>query len=343
MSATFLFRPVAVLLLLGCLGCRTAESRTEAAKHDSGLPGDYIRVDRSQTNRVALQIALRCFVPQKGRGPSIWLAGVSHLGSPEYFEALQQHLDQQPLVLFEGIRAGGRKGSRSPHQVPDTNSAPSSSEDSGIQPNLAAALGLKFQLQAINYDRSNFENSDLTVDELRRLMAEQPKQPDTQGAAEGFESLLQSMQGQSMLNVILRLAIPFMATNPSLQGAAKLALIEILGQIGSDPGKIRGLPPETKQLLEVLLQRRNERVISDLKAEYRSADSSESITVLYGVAHMTDLEERLRLELHYRPKEDRWLTAFEVDYRKSNITPDQAKFVRDLIQRELEETPRGTD
>jgi len=278
-------------------------------------------------------------VPPKRSGPSIWLMGVSHLGAPDYFVKLEGELETKTLVLFEGVRASRRNqaqpglGSDAGVRQDPIRADPKTAE--GLQPALARALGLRFQLEAIDYSKPNFQNSDLSIQELRQLLAEQAADSQDQGAAREFEDLLQAMQGQSLLNAILRIAIPFLATSPGLQGVTKLALIEILGQIDGNPANISGLPESAKQLLEVLLEHRNQRVMADLELVLTRVQKSDSIAILYGVAHMPDMEQRLRTSFRYRPAETLWLTAFDVDSEKAGISEAQVRFLRELLRREM--------
>src|SRR2546426_8250652 len=90
--------PIALTLLVpGCSHMRRA-SVVELASS----PEPYVQVIR-ESNVVQLQIAARRFVPARGKGPVIWLTGVSHIGESNYFARLQKHLDAQTVVLFEGI------------------------------------------------------------------------------------------------------------------------------------------------------------------------------------------------------------------------------------------------
>jgi hypothetical protein len=312
--------------------CPVVEQRT---------PEPYVRICREVTNRTEFQVALRKFVPPKKTGPSIWLMGVSHLGAPDYFVRLQSELEGMTLVLFEGVRPSRRNQDRL-----DLGYDPSARRDrdqgnlksaEGLQPALARALGLRFQLEAIDYSRPNFQNSDLSIQELRQLLVEQSTDTRDQGASREFEDLVQAMQGRSLLNAIIRVAIPFLATNPGLQGVTKLALIEILGQMDGNPANISGLPESAKQMMVVLLEHRNQRVMDDLRIELARVQKHDSIAILYGVAHMPDMEQRLRTRFHYRPAETRWFTAFDVDSEKAGISEVQIRFLRELLRRELRE------
>src|SRR5207247_9152110 len=115
----------------------------------------YTRVVCLDADTVSLQIALRRFTSEKGGGPVIWLAGASHIGESNYFAALQRHLDAQAPVLFEGVGAKSKRVRFDPE------------EEASVQNTLATSLGLAFQLSAIHYDRPQFRNSDLSLDQLR--------------------------------------------------------------------------------------------------------------------------------------------------------------------------------
>ena len=102
------FRPLAnagvlVVLLVLLAGCAAGPWRERRITSVSAEPQPYMRVVRPDTNTLALQIALRRFVPSRGHGPDVWLAGASHLGESNYFARLQRHLEARPLVLYEGV------------------------------------------------------------------------------------------------------------------------------------------------------------------------------------------------------------------------------------------------
>jgi hypothetical protein len=145
------------------------------------------------------------------------------------------------------------------------------------------------------------------------------------------------MDGNSWFDALLQLALRLLGSNPKFQALGRLALIDLLGQIQGDPSRLGALPPEMKQLLEVLLQRRNEKVIADLKHELRHIGGHGSIAVFFGTGHMPDLESRLRHELQYEPAKDRWFTAFDVNLLTARITPSERQFVDQFVKWQLAE------
>jgi hypothetical protein len=309
-----------------------------------------VRISGTDSNHVALQIAARQFLPQRRGEPVVWLTGVSHLGDPSYYRALQTHLDAQTLVLYEGVGAAeaeeetnnaapsSTSTAEADNSAPEPSQTPVAQDNRGsLQSAMAASLGLVFQLEALDYRRQNFRNSDLSITQLRQLMSEADTGPGESGPSESFENLLGMMQGNSWFDALLQLALRLLGANPKFQALGRLAMIDLLGEIQGDPSRLQGLPREMKQLLEVLLERRNEKVIADLKAQLPKTGRHGSIAIFFGTGHMPDMEKRLRAELKYKPAGERWFTAFEVDLVKSGITHSEREFVDSFVRWQLAE------
>jgi hypothetical protein len=293
---------------------------------DSAEPRGYMRVAQPDKDTVALQIAWRKFSPKRGRGPTIWLAGASHLGESNYFARLQRLLDVQSLVLFEGVGARSKKMRFNPD------------EETSIQHTMASALGLVFQLSAIDYDRPHYTNSDLTIPQLQALLsggAGGGSGPDTKAGQE-FQQLLQVMDGSSLLGTLMHVGLKFIGSSPKLQAMTKVLLVETLGRLEGDMSQMKGVPPEIQRLLAVIIQERNKVVLEDLKARLRAASPPNSIAVFYGAGHMADLEKRLRGSLGYRPRGEMWLTAMSVNTRQAGLSSEELAAMRSLIQWQMD-------
>jgi hypothetical protein len=92
-----------------------------------------------------------------------------------------------------------------------------------------------------------------------------------------------------------------------------------------------------KQLLEVLLERRNQKVVSELKNDLSTLRKRDTIAVFYGTGHMPDLERRLGEQLHYRPITERWFTAFSVNLARAGVSDSERQVLRSLIKQQLEQ------
>ena len=329
--------------LLVLTACRVHQPNGPASRVSLTAPPEpYVRITSTDSNRIQLQIAAREFVPGRRGQPVVWLTGVSHIGDTNYYTSLQKHLDAQTLVLFEGV---GAAEAASPNESPaskGTNTsklqpAPAGENRGSLQSAMASSLGLVFQLEAIDYRRDNFRNSDLSINQLRKLMTQSEKSSNEPSAGESFENLMQMMDGSSWFDALLQMALRLLGANPKFQALGRLALIDLLGAIQGDPSRLEGLPPDMKQLLEVLLQRRNEKVVSDLKSNLADVGKQGSIAVFFGTGHMPDLEMRLRRELGYRPAQEKWFTAFGVDLAAAQVSQAERDFVNDFVKWQLKE------
>lgn len=322
------FQVLAALVTLAgwCLtGCSAAAA--QPASVDEVRP--YLRSLKNTNGVIALEVALRRLVPVRGPGADLWLVAVTHIGSSNYYTALQDFLDGQTVVLFEAIRSG--------HDGP-----PVRHEGYSLQADLARALGLTFQLDAINYKRPHFRNSDLSLEQLARvfggttneLVRPTPGGQPQAGAVE-FDALVQAMSGEGLLGGLARLGVSMLAASPRLQAATKVALIEVLGQLPNDLTQIAGLPPGLQRLMRVLVEERNAAVVRDTRAALARRPAPASVAVFYGAGHMADLEYRLRRALGYQPVEDRWLTAFDVDHRRLGISEFELEMTARLVRSQL--------
>jgi hypothetical protein len=340
------FASISILCLLGC-------STTKEPVHVPPQP--YTRIGRPDTNTVQLQIAIRKLVPIKGKAPAIWLVGTSHIGDPSYYREIQSYLDARTLVLYEGVNADAHKRRVRGHPEPEDSSDPDDHSDSAhmkpgegpsMQATMAKSLGLVFQLDAIDYERTNFLNSDLSIQQIQRLMVGQDKDaPDSAATIPGgpttnnssFSYLMQVMDESSLLGSLMKLGLQFVGSSPKLQGMAKLALIETLGSLKGEFAEMRGIPPDLKQLIKVLIEARNQNVVEDLKTEAKNIPQRGSIAVFYGTGHMEDMQRRITQDLNYQPAGDIWLTAFSVDLAKAGLSDSEVQTLRNMIKWQMEQ------
>ena len=137
------------------------------------------------------------------------------------------------------------------------------------------------------------------------------------------------------MNVVMQFGLGILASSPRLQAMSKVTLIEVIAEMGGDPSRLGALSPELKQLLEVLIAKRNQRVIDDLKAALKEIKRAGSISVFYGTGHMNEMETRLRDQLHYRAAEDIWFPAISVNLKEAGIAPSELDFIRSFIKSQM--------
>lgn len=430
----------AATILACCATSRAADKPPEVG--DS-----YMRVEQLEGGAAALQIAIRKFVQPDGDKPPIYLAGVIHLGDRAYYVALQEHLDAQGLVLFEGVgqpgflerdrateairrdrtreslrfltmqiqryrlayggyplslnllaqEVAGRSGMEAhwtrtamtdawgrpvkyrreadrftltsfgsdgkangkgaaadvvhtAEPLADASALPAQPQQ--IQATMAAALGLVFQLDVVNYDRPHFRNSDISLRRLQQLVYGVDPGPnagavrldaDDNGIAldvpeaknEELRQTLELLSGESATAGLLRIITRIVGLSPKLQSLARLMLVEMLGNLDGDLSQMQGMPEGVAEMMKVLIRDRNRIVMRDLKRVLESDDPPASISIFYGAGHMTDLEVRLVERLGYKPADEQWLTAFTADADETGLSAQQVEELRAAVRAQM--------
>jgi len=318
-------------------------------------PENFVRSNETPEKLSAVQTRIVEYRPASGAGPSILLVGVSHLGTPEYYATLQKRLDACSVVLFEGVGLG-----EALKQGPGALD-----RDLGIQKQLANALGLKFQLDAIDYRRANFINSDLGVEGVQSEIHERADRerggkssganrpgakPPTgrkpaenevveKGSAETsddmFQTLMQALQGTGQGAEMVKPLLALLGSSDQSRETMRLVLIEVLGRASELLGIATSASPELKDLFDVILTQRNEIVLRDLRAQLAKLPAGKNVAVFYGAAHLPELAKHIADDLHYAPAAEKWETAFTADPAKSAIQPAQLHLMIEMATAQL--------
>lgn len=351
MSAMTKFQWVKFSLVLLFGISLTACRSTQVGQYDPAKPPQpYMRITRATNGAASLDIAVREFQPTDKRSPKIYLVAVSHLGEEAYYSQLQNMLENTDRVLFEGVRASAERAKpqpRDPNSPPRPKMPKPQAGEYSLQSDMAKSLGLKFQLEAIDYERPHFLNSDMTIAQISEVLnpgqhigppsdapgntsRPAPKADEDSGSAQ-FENLLSAMDGSGFLGKVLQIGLRFIGSSEKMQALVKLAFIEVLGGLDGDLSNLEIPAPGLKELLNVLIDKRNAVVIEDVRAAMHEANAPKSIAIFYGAAHMPNMEMKLRNDLGYRPVQDQWFQAFSVDPVKSGLSQADIQMIRGMV------------
>ncbi len=297
-------------------------------------PQPFMRIQETAEGEIQLQIAMRKLVPtQKADAPPIWLVGVAHLGSKAYYEMIQKHLNKQDLVLFEGVGFHPDKASRLEGKRGAGTFQKGMAQDS-IQKDMAESLGLVFQLGAIDYDRANFLNSDMSAVEFMGHFQPNGRNSILSGdPAKDREAkqFMATLAGTSLASKILKGFMKLLGHSPKFQGMARIVLIETLGTVGNEISNTESLPEGMRKLMKMILLKRNKIVLNDLRRELSREELPNEISIFYGAAHMPHLETKITKSFGYRSSKDTWLTCFSVRPDKQGLTKTDISFVRRIV------------
>jgi hypothetical protein len=424
-----------------------------AAEQPAYQAAPYQRIlEEPDTGKLSLQMAVREFRPRRAGEPTVYLAGAVHIGRDDFYKSLQQFLDAQDVVLFEGVKppgagdpamdegapqddaakakaterrirfiamaverfrakngrlptdfddliqnSGERIGSllkgatadawgrpltytvlpaedpkptetvdgqpvpaeaakrkRSPGYdiiSPGADGAPDAGRASddlrfsdqkplskaeagdrseGIQQQLANALGLVFQLTAMNHDRPNWRNSDLAVDQVQARL-------DRAGA--NADQLFSMLDGSSLFSRFGSFLLAIMSQSDQQKALLRVMMIEMIGRadqlLGGGAGGMGGAANMGK-MMGVLLEDRNAVVIADLRKLLASEHPPKTVAIIYGAGHLPTMEKRLVQELAYTPAGDTWRTAIDVDPGTAGVSRQEIAQMRTMISRMLE-------
>lgn len=205
----------------------------------------------------------------------------------------------------------------------------------GMQAQIASALGLSFQLHALDYSDDDWLLADMTESELRRTAED--RQVDVAPLLEGLGGGgVTARLGRTVL-MLLRIA-DFFSGN-QVRDIVKVVLVEAL----SDPAALdmaQGGMPGMDGLMDLILNERNRVALEDLD-RVRALHPDRSIAIFYGAAHMPGLAEGLR-ERGYHPVGDReWEPAIDIDLEASQVDPATMRMIRSRIGSSLSAGPSG--
>lgn len=250
-----------------------------------GVPEPYVRLARGEDgDDAALQTGVAHF-RAPGRDVEIVLYGVVHVAEAEFFAQVQRELDSYTTVLFEGVAPGKEEPTVADRSLGD------------MQVALGELLGLTFQKDGIDYTHPNLVHADMTMDQVKEALGGRSVSPFGQ-----FMSEEQLAQMGPMLKMFASFGKAMMAGNPRMRDQLKLQLATQLS--AAETGAMG------QQMEQVILYDRN-RVCFDVLASQLEKQTSGSIAIFYGAAHMPDMEKRL-VEMGFARTSKRWMSAWQI-------------------------------
>lgn len=277
-------------------GDQPKESRPGVAVADQPR---FVRVRRGDDNTpLALETAIATYVPAEGsplagRPVKVELVGAVHVGEAGYYKRLNEVFEGYESLLFELVAPEGTKipkggGERGGHPI------------TMIQTGMKNMLGLEFQLEHVDYTKSNFVHADMTPEEFAQSMKD---------------------RGESVFKMLLRM----MAQGMAAQGQKPLSDVELIVALFSKDRamKLKRLMAEQMENVEqataalngpdgssTIIGERNRKAMEVLRRELDAGKNR--LGIFYGAAHLADMELRLERDFGLRRESIRWVPAWEL-------------------------------
>ncbi|HEY8667194.1 MAG TPA: hypothetical protein VIL86_11030 [Tepidisphaeraceae bacterium] len=232
---------------------------------------------------------------RNGRGVTVHLIAAVHIADAAYYAGLAHTFEQFDPLLFEMVLPRGAKPPK-----PDPARSPRSTVGS-IQKFLGDNLDLAYQLDGIDYTKSNFVHADMDVETYEDLSEQRGETPLTLA----MRNMLANMNNPELL-----------AEQPSM-GEVLLALVApdrarrykmiLARQFGHIEASIAGLNGKNGT---VILTERNKTALKALRQQIDAGKTN--LALFYGAAHMPDLEEHLTKKMGFKKIKTEWRTAWDL-------------------------------
>ena len=204
---------------------------------------------------------------------------------------------------------------------PPLSAAEKTGKDAGIQTQLANALGLEFQLNAINYDHPTWRNCDMSAEALQQRMEEK---------GQSLEPLMGMLDGSSAMGAVAGILLRMIGSSPAMQTNVKCMMVHMLGS-SEDLEGLSGAAG-MGDIMKVIVEDRNQVVLADLQKVLTTEPKNKTIAIFYGAGHFPGMEKSLITDFHMTPGELHWTPAITIDLKAAGITMAQARQYKEVIR-----------
>ena len=301
-----------LLVLPPALSAAPPPAGNRAAR--AGKGPEFLRLSRDDRGRpVSLDTAVVSYASRardaaggRGRGVEpleVDLVAAVHLGGGGYYEALDRLFTEYDAVLYELVAPPQAR-------VPRAGRRPAGAIGSAQQ-GLTQMLGLRFQLDEIDYAAPNFVHADLSPKEFDAAMARRGESwwtMFTKLMREGMSR--QDRGGSSDVGVGDVFSLLF-GSGPERQIRLRRIMAEQFSDLEVLTAAFGGEEGST------LITDRNAAALAVLKREI--AAGRRRLAIFYGAAHMDDFDRRLREDFGLQRGETTWLEAW--DLRDPAVVP----------------------
>ena len=310
----------ASLTLAGSLAAQEATVQLQA-QSAAKSPTEFLRMTRTESGQPkTLDTAVTAYRSPSADGVTVDLIGAVHIGERQYYEELNRQFDQYDVLLYELVapenmvipRGGKREGSNPVAMLQDS---------------AKNMLGLRSQLELVDYTKSHFVRADMTPTQIADKMAERGETAFTIA----LSTLADVMRQQN-------LATREAAQQADAKDVDELSLFDLLG----NPLKLKQVMAEqfirTGSLDQSLGGSLNQMLVIDRNAEAlrglqkQIAAGKKKIGIFYGAAHMPDFEKHLTADFGLQKAGQAWIVAWDLQRGPKKSATEPASILLNLFK-----------
>ena len=278
-----------LILLVGSMAC--ADDIDPALIKDPSTEPvrNFVRFHQDGQGGGEMQCAIATYISDDGI--QVDLLSTMHIGESKFFHDLAKRLPKYDAVLYELV---------APRGVPPTEEGVNEQ-----QLRIARDCDLDNQGPHMDYERKNFVHADLLLEDIEKLeVAEHGTFKGALGDGPGIATAKSDHDTAGDKAVFADLKAAKTATTKERYRLMRRAYSRLLEETAR-PAPGETYPPG----LEVLVGARNDKVMNVLSKQISAGDKN--LAILYGAAHMVDLEHRLFAK-GFKRKSLVWQTTWTV-------------------------------
>jgi hypothetical protein len=288
----------------------TAEkSATDEAEADEQVstkrPKDsehFMRIRKDGKGRpVALETSITRYelTTDDGERITVDLIGAVHIGEQAYYDQLNKRFEKYESMLYELVAPEGTvipKGGGRGDGIPTNPIA-------AMQVGMQSALGLEFQLEHIDYTKSNFTHADMSPKEF----AESMKMNDESISKYALRAIGQSMAMQSAGKGGDSMGMIFAMFSKNKELRMRRAFAIQIQQMEAGMVVFQGADGST------IIDHRNAKCMRILQEEIDAG--KRNFAIFYGAGHLPDMQRRLTSDFKMKRGGQNWLEAWSLTNR----------------------------
>ena len=258
---------------------------------------EFIRLKKDEAQQaVSLDTAVVNYIGPNGE--SLDLVGAVHIGEESYFEQLNKLFGQYDAVLYELIAPKGEKPRKA---------APSEDVSiiSSMQVGMTEILNLAFQLEEIDYNKSNFVHADATPDEFFQSMKDRNETFFSIMMRLFSASLVQQSTAEDRKAMEAQIFVAMFTKDPIKR--AKMLKKMMAAQFKDGDLVIEALNGKQGS---TIISGRNDIALKVLREEL--AKGKKNLAIYYGAGHMPDFHRKLLADFGFKAGKSSWIEAWNL-------------------------------